>query len=39
VDLPRQDLADAALSAATSAGASHVDLRIHRITTKIYPVA
>lgn len=33
--LPRQQLADAALSAATAAGAEHADLRIHRITTEI----
>jgi TldD protein len=35
LDLPRHELADAALSAATAAGASHADLRIHRITTEI----
>jgi TldD protein len=35
LDLPRQELADAALSAATAAGASHADLRIHRITTEV----
>lgn len=35
MDLPRHDLADAALSAATMAGASYADLRIHRITTDI----
>jgi TldD protein len=35
LDLPRQALADVALSAATAAGASHADLRIHRITTEI----
>jgi hypothetical protein len=35
VDLPRQDLADAALAAATAAGASHADLRVHRSTTEI----
>ncbi|MGH3552257.1 MAG: TldD/PmbA family protein [Mycobacterium sp.] len=34
LDLPRRELADAALSAATAAGASHADLRIHRITTE-----
>jgi TldD protein len=33
--LPRHDLADAALSAATTAGASHADLRIHRITSEV----
>jgi TldD protein len=33
--LPRHQLADAALSAATSAGASYADLRIHRITSEI----
>ncbi|ODR10228.1 peptidase C69 [Mycolicibacillus koreensis] len=32
--LPRTHLADAALAAATAAGASHADLRIHRITTE-----
>jgi TldD protein len=31
--LPREVLADAALSAARAAGASYADLRIHRITT------
>ncbi|MBW0017269.1 MAG: TldD/PmbA family protein [Mycobacterium sp.] len=35
VSLPRQALADAALSAATAAGASYADLRIHRISTEI----
>ncbi len=35
LDLPRRELADAALSAATAAGASHADLRIHRITTEV----
>jgi TldD protein len=34
LDLPRHELADAALSAATAAGASRADLRIHRITTE-----
>lgn len=34
-DLPRNELADAALSAAVAAGASHADLRIHRIHTEI----
>ncbi len=33
--LPRHELADTALSAGTAAGASHVDLRVHRITTEI----
>jgi len=33
--LPRRALADAALSAAVAAGASHADVRIHRITTEI----
>ena len=33
--LPRFQLADAALSAATQAGASHADLRIHRIATEV----
>ncbi|MCP9276643.1 TldD/PmbA family protein [Mycolicibacterium arenosum] len=33
--LPRQELADAALSAALAAGASHADLRVHRITTEL----
>jgi TldD protein len=33
--LPRQELADAALTAARAAGASHADLRIHRITTDV----
>ena len=33
--IPRQDLADAALSAAVAAGASYADLRIHRITSEI----
>jgi TldD protein len=33
--LPRHELADAALSAAKQAGASHADLRIHRVTTEI----
>ncbi|HLR99588.1 MAG TPA: TldD/PmbA family protein, partial [Mycolicibacillus parakoreensis] len=32
--LPRTQLADAALAAATAAGASHADLRVHRITTE-----
>ena len=35
LDLPCHELADAALSAATAAGASYADLRIHRITTEI----
>ncbi|MCV7401171.1 TldD/PmbA family protein [Mycobacterium fragae] len=34
LDLPRRELADAALSTATAAGASHADLRIQRITTE-----
>jgi TldD protein len=33
--LPRQQLADAALTAAIEAGASHADLRIHRIVTEV----
>ncbi|MBO0865510.1 MAG: TldD/PmbA family protein [Mycobacterium sp.] len=33
--LPRHELADAALSAATAAGASHADLRVHRITSEV----
>ena len=33
--LPRHELADAALTAATTAGATYADLRIHRITTEI----
>ena len=32
--LPRNRLADAALSAATAAGASYADLRVHAITTE-----
>ena len=35
LDLPRRELADAALSAAVAAGASYADLRIHRISTEI----
>jgi TldD protein len=35
LDLPRHELADAALSAAKAAGASHADLRLHRISTEI----
>ncbi len=35
LDLPRRELADAALSAATAAGASHADLRIQRLSTEI----
>lgn len=35
LDLPRHELADAALSAAKTAGASHADLRVHRISTEI----
>ena len=34
LDLPRRELADAALSAATAAGASYADLRIHRLSTE-----
>lgn len=33
--LPRHELADAALSAARSAGAEHADLRVHRIATEV----
>lgn len=35
LDLPRRQLADAALSAARAAGASYADLRIHRISNEI----
>ena len=35
LELPRQRLADAALTAATEAGASHADLRIHRTVTEV----
>ena len=35
LELPRHQLADAALSAAKAAGASHADLRIHRISSQI----
>ena len=35
LSLPRHELADAALSAALAAGASHADLRVHRITTEL----
>jgi TldD protein len=35
LDLPRHELAEAALSAAKAAGASHADLRLHRISTEI----
>ncbi len=35
LDLPRHQLAEAALAAATAAGASHADLRVHRISTEI----
>ncbi len=35
VDLPRHELAEAALSAAGAAGASYADLRLHRISTEI----
>ena len=34
LDLPRHELADAALAAATAAGASHADLRIHRLSAE-----
>jgi TldD protein len=35
LSLPRHELADAALAAATAAGASHADLRIHRLVNEI----
>jgi TldD protein len=35
LELPRHELADAALSAATAAGASYADMRIQRITTEV----
>ena len=35
LDLPRDQLAEAALTAAKTAGASYADLRIHRISTEI----
>ncbi|OBH34292.1 peptidase C69 [Mycobacterium sp. E342] len=35
LNLPRHQLADAALSAATAAGASYADLRVHRVLTEI----
>jgi TldD protein len=35
LDLPRHDLAEAALSAAKAVGATHADLRVHRIITEI----
>ncbi|MGA9492468.1 MAG: DNA gyrase modulator, partial [Mycobacterium sp.] len=35
LSLPRHELADAALSAATAAGATHADLRIQRLVTEI----
>ena len=35
LELPRHQLADAALSAAVAAGASHADLRIHRIVNEV----
>lgn len=35
LELPRRQIADAALSAAVSAGASHADLRIHRIVSEV----
>ncbi|GLB82328.1 TldD/PmbA family protein [Mycobacterium kiyosense] len=34
LDLPRHQLADAALAAARAAGASYADLRIHRLSTE-----
>lgn len=35
LELPRFELADAALSAALAVGATYADLRIHRVTTEI----
>jgi TldD protein len=35
IALPRHQLADAALAAAVAAGASHADLRIHRIVNEV----
>jgi TldD protein len=35
LELPRRQLADAALSAALAAGASHADLRVHRIVNEV----
>ncbi len=35
LDLPRHQLAEAALSAATAAGASYADLRIQRLSTEV----
>ncbi|WP_293010351.1 TldD/PmbA family protein [Mycobacterium sp.] len=35
LSLPRHELADAALSAATAAGAGHADLRIHRLINEV----
>ena len=35
LDLPRHELAEAALSAAKAAGAGHADLRLHRISTEM----
>jgi TldD protein len=35
LNLPRHELAEAALSAAKAAGASHADLRLHRISTEV----
>jgi TldD protein len=35
LDLPRYELAEAALSAATAAGASYADLRVQRVSTEI----
>ena len=35
LELPRQQIADAALTAAVAAGAGHADLRIHRIVNEV----
>ncbi|MDT5232477.1 MAG: TldD protein, partial [Mycobacterium sp.] len=35
LSLPRHELADAALSAAAAAGATHADLRVHRLVNEI----
>ncbi|WP_343708342.1 TldD/PmbA family protein [Mycobacterium sp.] len=35
LSLPRHELADAALAAATAAGAGHADLRIHRLVNEV----
>src|ERR1700752_3129391 len=35
LNLPRHQLAEAALSAAKAAGASHADLRLHRLSTEM----